>query len=264
MLGTAATPRRIRARTCLIALIAGLAVAAAPWTGYAAAGAPAETNATESLAPNADSEAEPFGRPTSEIGESPLIAKWEAAQRTIDAEMSLVALCRLDLTLCPSPAAVEFLTIVERARQREGLARLGEINRAINLGIRPATDLDLYEVEDFWSSPLLTLATGAGDCEDYAIAKFVALREAGVAPSDLRLVILRDSRSGADHAVAAVRAEQRWRILDSRRLVMLDDNQYIHFQGGAHFEPVFSLSVSEVRRYDDNAVVAATAAPPIF
>lgn len=264
MLGTAATPRRIRAREWLIASIAGLALAAGPSTGYAGPGLTLETTTTERPVAHSDDGAEPFGRPTSEIGASLLSSKWEAARQSIDAEMGLIAVCRIDLAVCPSPAAIEFLAIVERARQRDGLARLGEINRAINLAIRPAADIELYNAEDFWSSPLLTLTAGAGDCEDYAIAKFVALREAGVAPSDLRLVILHDARSQADHAVVAVRIEQHWRILDSRRLVMLEDSQFIRFQGGAHFEPVFSLSDSDVRRYDENAVVAATAAPPIF
>jgi predicted transglutaminase-like cysteine proteinase len=187
-------------------------------------------------------------------------------RQSIEAEQSLVALCRLDLALCPSPAAIQFLAIVERARQHDGLARLGEVNRAINLEIRPAADIDLYKVEDFWSSPLQTLAAGAGDCEDYAIAKFVALREAGVPPGDLRLIILRDARTQADHAVVAVRVAHRWHILDSRRLIMLEDAQFVRSQGRTHFEPVFSLGEAGVRRYEENAIVAATATPqpPVF
>jgi len=268
MLGTAARPRRTRARAGLTALIFGLALAAvgAPSISRAAAAAPPETAATPALPHDAADEPEPFARPTSEVGEGPLTEKWLAVRHSTDAELGVVALCRLDLALCPSPAAIEFLAIVERARQREGLARVGEINRAINLDIRPVADIDLYKVEDFWSSPLMTLTAGAGDCEDYAIAKFVALREAGVAPADLRLVILRDARLQADHAVVAVRIEHRWRILDSRRLAMLDDMQFIRFQGMSHFEPVFSIGDTGIRRYDENAVVAATAAPqpPLF
>jgi len=34
------------------------------------------------------------------------------------------------------------------------------------------SDLNAVPVEDLWSAPLATLAAGAGDCEDYAIAKF--------------------------------------------------------------------------------------------
>ena len=37
-----------------------------------------------------------------------------------------------------------------------------------------------WGVPDRWSPPLETLATGRGDCEDYAIAKYVALTAAGI------------------------------------------------------------------------------------
>jgi len=266
MLGTATTPRRARARASLTSLLVGLvlAVTGAPSLVQAATGSTPESAVTAMTAPDLDDE--PFGRPTSELGESPLTDKWQTVRQSIEAEMSVVALCRLDVAMCPSPAAIQFLAIVERARQREGLARLGEINRAINLEVRPAADIDLYKVEDYWSPPLSTLTSGAGDCEDYAIAKFVALREAGMAPADLRLIILRDTRLQADHAVVAARIEHRWYILDSRRLVMLDDTQFIRFQARSHFEPAFSLGDAGVRRYEENAVVAATAAPlpPVF
>jgi predicted transglutaminase-like cysteine proteinase len=43
------------------------------------------------------------------------------------------------------------------------------------------SDLAQYGVTELWASPLTTFAAGAGDCEDYAIAKYVALRQAGMA-----------------------------------------------------------------------------------
>ena len=55
------------------------------------------------------------------------------------------------------------------------------------------SDQALYGEIDFWASPLATLGRGAGDCEDYAIAKFVALRLAGMSADDLRIVIMRDT-----------------------------------------------------------------------
>jgi predicted transglutaminase-like cysteine proteinase len=135
---------------------------------------------------------EPFGLLTMALPESPVQEKRTVVEHDIAADMKTVALCRFDRARCPSAAALRFLSIIDSARERKGLARLGEINRSINLAIRPMSDLVQYHVEDLWSSPLATLAAGAGDCEDYAIAKFVALREAGVAPEDLRLVIMRN------------------------------------------------------------------------
>jgi predicted transglutaminase-like cysteine proteinase len=95
------------------------------------------------------------------------------------------------------------------ARAHDGPTRVGVINRAINMAIRPMNDMAQWGVPDRWSAPLATLASGRGDCEDYAIAKYVALREAGVAEDSVRLVIVRDLANGEDHAVVAARLNEK-------------------------------------------------------
>ena len=99
---------------------------------------------------------------------------------------------------------LRFLSIVELGRMREGRARLGEINRAVNLSIKPVSDLAQYGIADYWSAPLATLGVGAGDCEDYAVVKYAALRELGIDPDDLRLVVVSDIKRKTLHAVVAV------------------------------------------------------------
>jgi predicted transglutaminase-like cysteine proteinase len=168
-------------------------------------------------------------------------------QAKLDAEQRIIAACRDDRAHCTSKAAIIFLAIVDAAREREGLARLGEINRAVNLAIRPMSDLANYGEVDVWSSPLATLARGAGDCEDYAIAKMAALKAAGVPSEDLRLVILHDSAHGEDHAVLAVRLDGRWLVLDNRMLVMRADNQITNYQ------PTFVADDAGVRAYRNDA-----------
>ena len=154
-------------------------------------------------------------------------AKWADLQSRIFADKITLAGCRSGDRPCPA-AARRFLTIVETARQRQGRARLGEINRAINMSIRPVSDMAQYGVDDYWASPLASLGSGAGDCEDYAIAKYVALEESGIAQEDLQLDIVRDVERQATHAVLAVRFKGEWLILDNRTLLMLnaDKSQY--------------------------------------
>ena len=41
-------------------------------------------------------------------------------------------------------------------------------------------------------APLETFTTGRGDCEDYTIAKYVALRAAGIAQEDVKLIVVSD------------------------------------------------------------------------
>jgi predicted transglutaminase-like cysteine proteinase len=66
---------------------------------------------------------------------------------------------------------------------------------------------------------------GAGDCEDYAIAKFVALQEAGVSADDLRIVILQDDIRKEYHAVVAARLDGNWLMLDNLHMIMVEDQQ---------------------------------------
>jgi predicted transglutaminase-like cysteine proteinase len=60
-----------------------------------------------------------------------------------------------------------------------------------------------------------------GDCEDYAIVKYVALLQAGLSRDDVKIVILRYPLPDEDHAVVAARVNGEWRILDNRRLALV-------------------------------------------
>jgi predicted transglutaminase-like cysteine proteinase len=207
--------------------------------GYAA-GTP-DTSGASGLAESA----EPFGLFAARLSGGGLLAKWLGVQRRLDDEMVQLALCEGDRDGCVSSAALQFLAIVDAAKARDGRGRLGEINRAINLAIRPMSDLAQYGEIDVWSSPLATLARGAGDCEDYAIAKFVALHLAGLSPDDLRIVIMRDTILGEDHAVAAARLDGRWLTLDNRRMAMVEDAQIRNSQ------PTFVIDRDGVKRYEE-------------
>jgi len=189
------------------------------------------------------SSVEPFTDVTAMMTEGPLMEKWLTVEARILDERAVLESCRADRSHCRSHEALDFLHIIEGAQAKTGLARLGEINRAINLAIRPGDDLANYGVIDYWSSPLETLAKGSGDCEDYAIAKLVALREAGIAAADVRLVIVRDSLRLEDHAVVAARDGERWLILDNRRLMMLPDTAL------ATYRPMFAIDEEGVRKY---------------
>jgi predicted transglutaminase-like cysteine proteinase len=169
-----------------------------------------------------------------ESGSSDISTKWAELQRQILADRITLAGCRSGVEPCPA-AAQRFLSIVELGRQREGRARLGQINRAVNLSIRPVSDLVQYGVDDFWAAPLTTLRTGAGDCEDYAIVKYLALREVGIAPVNIRLMIVRDVRRQTNHAVVAVRHEGEWLILDNRTMVI------VRAIDAQNYWPLFSL-----------------------
>jgi predicted transglutaminase-like cysteine proteinase len=183
--------------------------------------------------------AEPFGVFAFAISTGGLRQKWFALKEKLDDDMVQLALCDGDRDNCASPAALKLLAIVDQARTRDGRALLGETNRAINLAIRAEND----GAEDIWSSPLDTFQRGAGDCEDYAIAKLAALRLAGVAAEDLRLVVVRDTRNGEGHAIASAKLDGHWLMLDNRRMAMVEDDD------ARNYQPLYVLYHSAVLRY---------------
>ena len=198
--------------------------------------------------------AEPFGLAATALAGGNLHDKWLGLQRRLDDDMVQLALCEGDREGCVSPAALRLLAIVDAARERNGRAKAGEINRAINLSIRAMSDEAQYGETDVWASPLDTFSRGAGDCEDYAIAKFAALRLAGIAADDLRILIMRDGR-GEDHAVAAMRLDGRWLTLDSRRMAMIEDTEI------RNYRPTFVMDRDSIRRYAPAPLLATIAAP---
>lgn len=71
------------------------------------------------------------------------------------------------------------------------LERLTLVNTFFNKNIRFGTDLEVWEQEDYWATPLETLGRGAGDCEDFVIAKYFSLLALGVPETKLRFVYAR-------------------------------------------------------------------------
>jgi predicted transglutaminase-like cysteine proteinase len=187
---------------------------------------------------------EPFGLSTANVTTGALLQKWRDVEHEVDDEQKVLRICEENRASCQSQTALQFLAIVDSARTLQGRARLGEINRAINLKIKPMSDLALYGADDVWSPPLATLAIGAGDCEDYAIAKFVALQQAGVSADDLRIVILRDEIRKEDHAVVAARLDGSWLMLDNRHMLMVEDQQVRDY-----YLPEFVIDHDGVKRY---------------
>jgi predicted transglutaminase-like cysteine proteinase len=205
----------------------------------------------------AESPAEPFALPASILSGGGVLQKWLGLQRRLDDELVQLALCDGDRDGCVSPAALKLLAIVDAARAREGRARYGEINRAINLAIKATSDLAQYGEIDVWASPLVTFSRGAGDCEDYAIAKLVALRLAGIAAADLRMVIVHDFVRGEDHAIAAAKLDGRWLTLDNRRMAMAWDVD------ARNYRPIYVIDRDHAKRYEAAPLLAAAPRPAL-
>jgi predicted transglutaminase-like cysteine proteinase len=158
---------------------------------------------------------EPFGLFTFRAPEGLLWLKWRGVEARMRAEAKSVEDCKSDEDRC-SAVERKFIALTRSARTADLRTRIETINRNVNQAVRYVSDIEQHGVVDVWSSPLETLASGAGDCEDYAIAKFALLLDAGIAEKDLKILLVRDTAVRQDHAVLAARVEGRWLVLDNR------------------------------------------------
>jgi len=164
---------------------------------------------------------EPFGLPTFVVAEGLLHATWEDLREDIEADRTVIARCRARPEDCSSPAALLFIAIVDEGQLHQGLARIGHINRAVNLSIRGIKN----SAPSDWSSPLAALTDGAGDCKQHAILKYAALRDVGLSPDSVRIVIVEDRVLRQKHALVAVREEGRWIFLNNHSAILAEGDQ---------------------------------------
>jgi predicted transglutaminase-like cysteine proteinase len=94
-----------------------------------------------------------------------------------------------------------------RAAPRDKL--LEQVNKLVNRA-RQVSDRRNWRSGDYWAAPSELFQRG-GDCEDFAIAKYLLLREFGVPSSHMQILITRD------HAVLVVQDQDGLVVLDSLR-----------------------------------------------
>jgi len=90
------------------------------------------------------------------------------------------------------------------------LSELDEVNRLVNATIAPATDAQIYGVEEYWTFP-----KSVGDCEDYVVLKRRILMQRGWPASALLITVVIDERGDA-HAVLTARTAYGDFILDNQ------------------------------------------------
>lgn len=78
------------------------------------------------------------------------------------------------------------------------------VNELLNR-VPQAADTAQWGVEDYWATPAELVAGNGGDCEDFVIAKYFALRESGITAEKLRLTYVKYFQAGKieNHMVLA-------------------------------------------------------------
>ena len=90
----------------------------------------------------------------------------------------------------------DWLRLIDRGRDQPVEVRLERANQFFNSRTLFQSDVDIWQVADYWATPLETLGRGRGDCEDFAIAKYVSLVALGVPQGQLRLIYVKAKVAG--------------------------------------------------------------------
>ncbi len=96
-------------------------------------------------------------------------------------------------------------------------------------------DSNIYGQSDYWATPVEFLKNG-GDCEDFAITKYVALRALGIPEERMRILILQDLQKNIPHAVLVVYTDNGAVLLDNQIKSVTSVDRI------SHYKPIFSIN----------------------
>ncbi|MFM2007319.1 MAG: hypothetical protein RLZZ09_2974 [Pseudomonadota bacterium] len=90
--------------------------------------------------------------------------------------------------------------LLETGQGQDEAAKLESVNTFFNQ-LRFVDDAQHWKQEDYWATPIELLATGAGDCEDFSIAKYFTLKAIGVDETKLRMTYVKALKLNQPHMV---------------------------------------------------------------
>lgn len=190
---------------------------------------------------NLAAESRVLGKEGVRDGDINIFHKWTGVLKKIDSEVktgkqnckqnSRRFFCNID----------EWLSFVDSIKGKSKDEQLELVNEFANRKEYILDNIN-WGVEDYWASPGEFLQKN-GDCEDYAIIKYVSLLRLGFDKDDLKIVILNDNNLGILHAVLAAKDGSKNYILDNQISKVISDDKIFHYS------PIFSINEQAWWRY---------------
>jgi len=113
-----------------------------------------------------------------------ILEQWRELLDRVEAERNGYLQCEARLAECGPATLLAWRALIGRLRGKPLRQQLEEVNQFVNVRDE-ISDIEAYGVDDHWATPLEFLET-SGDSEDFAIMKYVSLREAGVPAEERR------------------------------------------------------------------------------
>ena len=159
--------------------------------------------------------------------------QWERVMSRGDKEMNFFSTCQSGTSGCPA-AAGRWQKLLAELKGQPPMKQLQEVNKFYNTWPY-RTDMDAYGVLDYWASPM-EFVTKSGDCEDYAIIKFYALKRLGWDPNNLRIAAVTDRILNLGHAILVAYLEGEVYVLDNQSTGVFGHSRF------KHYEPHYSVN----------------------
>jgi len=134
----------------------------------------------------------------------------------------------------PTKKEIEWIKFVKSLSTKSIFYQLEKINTYVNQSMY-ITDETNYGKKDYWATPR-EFFDNSGDCEDYAITKYLSLKMLGIPINKLRIVVIQDTLNNISHAVLAYYSKDGIFILDNRNNQIYVDNRI------SYYKPLYSIN----------------------
>ena len=107
------------------------------------------------------------------------------------------------------PVLLSWGQLVVSSQDQQELNILTRINDYFNSEVKFISDQQHWQQEDYWATPLESLGTKGGDCEDFVVAKYFSLIQAGIDQNKLRITYVKSLKLNQAHMVLAYYAKPK-------------------------------------------------------
>jgi predicted transglutaminase-like cysteine proteinase len=155
------------------------------------------------------------------------LPQWRRVLSKVKLEQKAFRACTENLAACRNEIQNSWRKIIIDSQGLGRIEKLHAVNRYFNRWPYKL-DREVFGVNEYWASPK-EFMTRSGDCEDFSIAKYFALRELGFSNEEMRVVIVMDRIRNIGHAVLAIYEKNDILVLDSLSDVILSHSKYKHY-----------------------------------
>lgn len=149
--------------------------------------------------------------------------------------------------------------LINKYRHSPNSKKAKAVNTFFNRNIRQKNDSGANRGCDYWQSPVETIVRGFGDCDDFAVAKYISLRLMNVPADQLRIAVVEYAHSSLTNTCTrfiGAQAGMRHAVLffyhkDRINPLVLDNLQFHYRVSVGHF----MLPLSERKELHDMTAI---------